>query len=61
MPTDKELRAQQREKLYDFLRLLKDFQKGDGEKTLVEMIRRLSSIMDEEDVAYVEKKISEAD
>ena len=61
MPTDKELRAQQRERLYDFLRLLKELQKGNGESALTEMIRRLSSIMDEEDVAYVEKKISEVD
>jgi len=59
MPTDKELRTQQRERLYDFLKLLKDFQNGEGEKSLNEMIRRLCSIMDEEDVAYVEKKIAE--
>ena len=59
MPSEKEMRAQQRTLLYDLLKLQKDMMQGKGDESLTELIRRARVAMEEEDVALVEKMAQE--
>jgi len=59
MPSEKELRAQQKTLLYDLLKLQQDMIKGKGDASLNEMIRRARVAMDEEDIALVEKTVQQ--
>ncbi|MDR2184002.1 MAG: hypothetical protein LBE55_07480 [Clostridiales bacterium] len=59
MPSEKELRTQQKTLLYDLLRLQQDMMQGKGDASLSEMIRRARVAMDEEDIALVEKIIQQ--
>jgi len=59
MASEKEVRTQQRSMLYDLLKLQQDMEQGKGAEGLAELVRRAVAIMDEEDVAYVEKRLKQ--
>ena len=56
MPTNKELTAEQRRRLFMLLKLKKTSE-ADRLKILNELILETEAEMDAEDVAYVEKKV----
>ena len=58
MATNLEIRIMQRNKLYDLL-ILKERNKGNKVNYLDELINATEAMMDEEDVAWVEKKIAQ--
>ena len=60
MATNLEIKIVQRSTLYDLLKLKKDTEATGADATRIfESINRLEASMEQEDVAWVEKKISE--
>ena len=58
MVTSLEIRIMQRDKLYDLL-TLREHNNGNNVNRLDELINATEAMMDEEDVAWVEKKIAQ--
>jgi len=60
MATDTEIKIVQKTALFDLLKLKRDSEKsGIKFETLDELIIKTEAVMEEEDVAYVEKKIAQ--
>ena len=58
MPTNQELQVEQKKRLFQFLKLEKE-NKGTDVKGLDELIIATKAEMQQEDVAYVEKMVSQ--
>jgi len=59
MPTEKELRSQQMSILYDLLKLVHDYPEISDNKGVKDLIKKAKAVMEKEDVAWVEKIVSE--
>ena len=62
MATSIEIRTTQKSALHDLLTLkmrMQNEKDGAGYKWLIELINKMETVMEEEDVAYVEKKVAE--